>query len=187
MSMGGPPPGAYPRPPMGVAMGPPGLYPHAQWQPGMPGPDMAPGGMVPGMPPGWARGMEAWHQGQNPRVMQGGGPPKGMPGPPEPPAVKPPSWVAIWNVDSQTDEDALCGELDQIDFLPETNIKVKDLGGAFLLGYRDYPFLADAICVALDKTTEFVKGNGEPLRVAKCNKEDELPPEIARNLHLCSK
>ena len=46
--------------------------------------------------------------------------------------------------------------------------------GAFLLGYREHPFLADALWVALNDTKGHVKDNGETIRVVKCKKDKLL-------------
>lgn len=187
----GPPGGSIPAPmgsggpPSMPPRGPPQSFPgfSAHWQPGMPVPNMP----MPG--PGYA-----WHQ------QQGGRPPMrsgaygghvpgnmGVPGPAEQPPEadvpdEPQAWAAIWNLPPQMDEGGLNSELEEIDFIPDKYIRVKELDGAFLLGYREHPFLADALWVALNDTKGHVKDNGETIRVVKCKKDveamGEVPPQI---------
>merc|ERR1711869_96781 len=79
---------------------------------------------------------------------------------------RPTSWAAIWNISLDTDERWLESELDEFDFSSDSCIRVNELQGAFLLGYREFPFLADALWLALNETKGFIKDNGESVRVA---------------------
>lgn len=213
-SRGGGPPGVPGlQQPMG-ATGPPPMQPPQGFPgsgfPGMPwGSGMPPGMAGPGWPRGpGIQGADSWHQQQPPPMpgwqgmsagmppgpyasMQGGmgvGANQGMPmqaekGAPTAPA-EPQAWAAIWNLPQHTDEKFLRSELDEIDFLPDSCVKVNEFDGAFLLGYSEYPFLADALWVALDETTGHVKDNGQSIRVAKYSKDAEavshVPQEILR-------
>lgn len=186
--MAGPgwPPG--PRPPHGMAEA---WHQQQQQQSG----GMPPGGMPPGarppMPPGPYGPMQG---GPAPygMPMQGGigGPHLGIPPQPEQPApvpvVEPKAWIALWNLAAETDVEGLKSELDYIDFLADTYVKVNDFDGAYVLGYQEFPYLADAICVALEDTTKHVKTNGKPVRTVKhgteADADAEVPPKISQAL-----
>lgn len=190
-----------PRPPMGPpfqGQGYPGVWPPQ----GVPGPNMASGMAGPGWPrmpmeapwqqmPGGMPGPQG-PQGAAPPAMYGGPMPGGMigagsPGQGMPPqaeapdvAATPQSFVAVWNLEAETDEEGLRNELDEIDFLPDTFMKVQDLDGAFLLGYREFPFLSEALWVALDGTQGHLKDNGGPVCVARPTDDKDVPAEITR-------
>ena len=91
-------------------------------------------------------------------------------------------WAAIWNLASQTDEQGLLDELGYIDFVPEKISKVSSLDGAYLLGYSKYPFLADALPVALNETRGHLKDNGDTIRVVKHSRDEKdkspVPAEV---------
>ena len=92
--------------------------------------------------------------------------------------MDPPRWAAVWNLLQETEEPGLRTELDFIDLVPETFVKVTGMDGAFLLQYRDHPRLAGAISMALNDTRGYLKDNGEYVRVVQCDQGGEAPADI---------
>ena len=97
-----------------------------------------------------------------------------LPTPAQP--MDPPQWVAVWNLQQETTESGLCAQLDSIDWMPETFVKVEGMDGAFLLQYKVYPWLASTLSMALNDTCGYLEDNGNNIRVL--HEDDEKPADI---------